>query len=675
MKKIKYLLFILFFILVLLLSMNTKVDVGAAESYPFNGIVTGDSLKVHSSNSLSSSTVTELVYGSKIQVQGTSGSLYKIKYDGNNIGYVSTNYIINMDTNKKTNNISNTDTYSGYCNSLKNKGFDETYCPYLYYLHSKYPKWTFTADRVGVTLDVASSNEEGKVVLETNNSNYYYNGKKIEGSYYYINASTIKSFMDPRNSLFDGLIFQFVDLEESKGIYNDAAIASSAGSGSFYYSYKNDFINASNAAGISVIHILARGTQEGTNRASFSGVTGTYTTDTGHYSAQNYSLDGYYNFFNIGAYADKNYPYTVQRGLAYAAGFLENASCISRNSNNVPYYDSNKCGALSYSRPWNTRPKAITGGIDFIANRYVKKGQDTLYFQKFNVSSYATTTRYANQYMTNAYAPTSEASLINKAYNAGNLKNSTFNFVIPVYNNMGSDSSEPNNHNSDTRLNSITVNGTVINGFDPDVLEYTYNVMTASNSFTIAATPKASSTKVTGTGTVNFNNNSAVVNIKTTAESGATATYKVTVNKVSSVLTVSQITSKMAVKISGNYMYGISPDVAVSTLIKTVTSNGGNANVVNASGKAKTSGVLATGDKITIKGTNDNKTFVIAVRGDASGDAKISIVDLLKVQKHILGKGNLSGAYMYGGDTNYDGKITIVDLLKIQKHILGKGNL
>ena len=675
MKKFKYLLFIMFFVFVLLLSMKTKIDVGAAESYPFNGTVSVDSLVVHSSNSFSSSSLTELVYGSKVQVLGTSGSFYKIKYDNNSIGYVSSSTIINMDTNKKTNNISNSDTYNNYCNMLKNKGFDSTYCPYLYYLHSKYPNWTFTADKTNETLDNAASNEEAKVVLETNNSNYFYNGKKIEGDYYYINASTIKSFMDPRNSLFDGLIFQFVDLEQSKGIYNDAAISSSAGSGSFYYDYKNDFINASKAAGISVIHILTRGTQEGTNSRTFPGITGTYTTDKHLYSSKGYSLDGYYNFFNIGAYADKNHTYPVQRGLAYAAGFLENDTCISKNGNGVPYYDASKCGNLSYSRPWNTRPKAITGGIDFIANRYVKKGQDTLYYQKFNVSSYATSTRYANQYMTNAYAPTSEAKLINKAYAAGNLKNSKFNFVIPVYNNMGSDSSEPINHNSDTRLNSISINGNAITGFDPDVLEYTHSIISASNSFSISATPKASSTKISGTGTFNFNNNSAVVNIKTTAESGATATYKVTVKKVSSVLSVNQIVSKMAVKISGNNMYGISPDTAVSTIIKTVTSNGGTASVVTYAGKSKTSGVLATGDKITIKGTNENKTYVISIRGDASGDGKISIVDLLKVQKHILGKGNLSGAYMYGGDTNYDGKITIVDLLKIQKHILGKGNL
>ena len=94
----------------------------------------------------------------------------------------------------------------------------------------------------------------------------------------------------------------------------------------------------------------------------------------------------------------------------------------------------------------------------------------------------------------------------------------------------------------------------------------------------------------------------------------------------------------MDVKVDGNFMFGISPDVAVTTLINTVTKNGGEASVVDLNGNVKTSGVFSTGDSIVIKGTTESKTFIISVRGDVNKDGKITILDLLLVQKHILEK-------------------------------------
>ena len=61
----------------------------------------------------------------------------------------------------------------------------------------------------------------------------------------------------------------------------------------------------------------------------------------------------------------------------------------------------------------------------------------------------------------------------------------------------------------------------------------------------------------------------------------------------------------------------------------------------------------------------------MVVYGDNDGDGKISIVDLLKVQKQILGYTSMNGAYLEASDVDKDNKVTIVDLLKVQKHILG----
>ena len=47
------------------------------------------------------------------------------------------------------------------------------------------------------------------------------------------------------------------------------------------------------------------------------------------------------------------------------------------------------------------------------------------------------------------------------------------------------------------------------------------------------------------------------------------------------------------------------------------------------------------------------------------------IKDLLRVQKGILKLADLSGPYLKASDVNQDNDLTILDLLRVQKHILG----
>lgn len=676
-KIIKCFLILLFGIGTILLSIKLEI-INAAENYPYNGMTTGDSLVVHNkANTNSNSAVTELAFGTGVKVTGKSGNMYKITYDTNKTGYVSANYVINVDAGKRTTNVSGIETYDNYCNSLISKGFDRSYCQYLYHLHSKYPNWEFKADVLEYTLDEATAEEEGKVVLQTKNSNYWLNGKYIEGDYYYINQAVIASFMDPRNSLYESLIFQFLDLESSKNISNDSALKKIAGSGNLS-KYFDEFEKAAVTVSINPVHIMARSEQEGANKSNYGAITGLYTTSTGRKSAQGYSLDGYYNFYNIGSYTDSNYDYTVQRGLAYAAGFLESNSCIVKNSNGKYEYSASKCGQLSYNRPWNTPEKAIIGGAEFIANDYVRKGQDTLYYQKFNVSTYSSYTDFSHQYMTNIHAPVNEGGRIYEAYKAGNLLNSKFTFIIPVYKNMSPDVSEPVDKSSNSRLSSISIDGKAISDFDAVRVEYTYNAITSANSIKVEAKTEDSKASVSGTGTYNFTSDGTVkVTLTVTAEDGSKTVYVVDIKKVvpSESITVNDVVSKMGVKVDGSIMYGISPGTEVSTLVKTVTSNKGQASVVNSSNKSKTTGALASGDKITISGTNEKKVYTIAVRGDVNGDGAVKINDLILVQSHILNKGKLTGYKLYAGDTNYDGAVKINDLIMIQSQILDKLNL
>ncbi|MFA6776947.1 MAG: dockerin type I repeat-containing protein, partial [Bacilli bacterium] len=83
---------------------------------------------------------------------------------------------------------------------------------------------------------------------------------------------------------------------------------------------------------------------------------------------------------------------------------------------------------------------------------------------------------------------------------------------------------------------------------------------------------------------------------------------------------------------------------------------------------------IGTGTKLTIT-NNGSKTYNLLIYGDNNGDGTIDILDLLKVQKHLLKSAKLIDVYLKSSDTNKDGTVDILDLLTIQKHILGTGNI
>ena len=56
----------------------------------------------------------------------------------------------------------------------------------------------------------------------------------------------------------------------------------------------------------------------------------------------------------------------------------------------------------------------------------------------------------------------------------------------------------------------------------------------------------------------------------------------------------------------------------------------------------------------------------------SNGDGNVTILDLLRCQKKILGNNNLTDNEIMAVDVNFDGKVSIVDLLRIRKQLLGE---
>ena len=274
--------------------------------------------------------------------------------------------------------------------------------------------------------------------------------------------------------------------------------------------------------------------------------------------------------------------------------------------------------------------------------------------------------------MSNILAPTEESLSIYKTYKNNGKLDDPFMFEIPVYKDMPAYVSLPEIASSVNTLNEILVNGKKITTEEMDITDYLTYVSDTLTTVEISGTKTDANSTVIGLGTITLTGEVTEHKIVVTAENGNVKTYNITIKKAKE--TTEDIVSKLSVKINGDVMYGISPDTYVSTLEQSVAKVSPSATVTVTSTTNNVvpgSQLLATGQSVKITASSgETKIYRLAVTGDTNGDGIVDIVDLLRIQKHVLNTTKLNGINFIGGDTNNDGAVDIADLLKIQKHIL-----
>ena len=125
--------------------------------------------------------------------------------------------------------------------------------------------------------------------------------------------------------------------------------------------------------------------------------------------------------------------------------------------------------------------------------------------------------------------------------------------------------------------------------------------------------------------------------------------------------------------ITGGNIRGIGENTAPEVLLGNITVTNGTSTLLDGSGSTKTSGVLCTGDILRVMNTDGapQADYSIILSGDVNNDGIISLLDLLKVQKHLLSTSVLTNCSLTAADVDNSGSITLLDLLKLQKHLLG----
>lgn len=308
------------------------------------------------------------------------------------------------------------------------ENFPETYQAYLNEIAKKHPNWKFTALYTNLDWNYVISQENvfGKNLVPLNYSDNWKNTKsgqynvEIDKGWVDSSRQAIEYCMDPRNFLNEIRIFQFEGLSYDEHTNSLSGIEKILYGTEFYQkqvsyldsngntinmseNYSDLILKGSKTSGVSPYHLASRIKQEVGPFLSHSSISGTVT-----------GFEGLYNFYNIGATSSTENLGAIKNGLQYAKdGKGASAEIKSK-----------------YLIPWNTKERAITGGAIFIGSSYINVGQNTIYFQKFDIGE------FWHQYMTNVLAPYTESKSIYNGYNKSGILNTALSFIIPVYDNM-----------------------------------------------------------------------------------------------------------------------------------------------------------------------------------------------------------------------------------------------
>ena len=525
--------------------------------------------------------------------------------------------------------------------------FPESYQTYLKEIQKQHPNWTFDAYYTGISWSdlVTYETDHGhNRIIKSADPLWKCSCGDVASGYACASSGIIQYYMDPRNFLdSDKKMFQF--LESSYNNNYKIEVVQSIIKNSFMkgnvtflkdgnevtMSYAQIIMEAASKSQMSPYAIAIKILQEVGSNGSNS-VTGTYSftyTDGKQYT-------GYYNFFNYGAYDTGN---AVTNGLCYAK-----------------------------DKGWDTPYKAIIEGAQKYGADYNAKGQNTVYFTKWDVvgtkilkpgqtqtvtaSNTSSNQLFRHQYMTNVQDPNNQSSRLYNTYSNNDILDEALNFVIPVYENMPATNKLP------SELDNI-------------VEQEGERYYTNDTNIMVRTQPSLSGARVDCIGP-----RDTVVTVleRKTAYNNDLYWDKVKLADGRMGYMASKYLSPCDIKkteiIDTNKVKAI-PNVTVKELVNELKIT--NYEVTKDGVKKADTDPIGTG--YILKDKTNNKEYTLNVIGDANGDGKITPADSTVVLRAYTGLSQITENIKISGDTNNDGKITPADSTVILRAYVGLTNI
>ena len=509
-------------------------------------------------------------------------------------------------------------------------------------LKNAHPNWNFKILYTDIEWRDAIANEyvghgaSPRNLVPANNANY--TGEWIcptcantpydSGKWNCASEAAIAYMIDARNSANYSDIFQFMELTYSE-CNVDTIRTMVANTFLNNESYINAIVHAARTYNVNAYYIVARILQEqgsdGSTLSKGQGYNGQYV--------------GVYNVFNIGA-SGNGKETVILNGLKKAQ-----------------------------SKGWTTLESSIIGGTEIIAQSYIAKGQNTLYFQKFDVE-YSDGNLYWHQYMQNILAAQKEGETLRKTFESMGSVDGAYTFIIPLFKNMPSNAAPRPSTNGSATVNTELVRVNVTNSL------FLRNAPGKSSSSVASVYKDEIITRlVKATAKVDGTYWDYVMKSDGTKGYAARETYE------------SESTYKL-------YLVPINPessepDQEGSTVIKndkvkietetnevsTVPGATGNdfAQLLSSEVVVKNAnGQLMPLDAKLGTGCTINDTYTIVVKGDVDGDAEATALDAAMILRYTVGQYQMSEIAGFAGALCESSIPTALDAAKILRYTVGQ---
>ena len=523
-------------------------------------------------------------------------------------------------------------------------------------MKSKHPNYIFLVYYTGMDWnEVINTEYQGHGVSPLNlfqvNSNYNGmwqcpicgNKKYDNGSWCCASKEALAYMIDPRNSINDSDLFQFKDLEGSDVSYDDIARVVSG-----YGSYINNpeaiqaIVDASIQYNVNGYFLVAKIINEhGKNGSTLSNGQG-----------YNGKFVGIYNYFNIGSYGNGTAT-IINNGLSYAQ-----------------------------SKGWSSIRASIFGGAEVVKNSYITKySQNTLYYQKFNVSGKSALA--SHQYQQNIMAAQSQGASLKNYYGTSNTAQ-TYTFIIPLYENIPATVSP---RPDVTKANSINYEDGIVQNISTSL-----KVRASANGTAIGALNNNESIKILEKaqspingylwdlivsnvdGTYGYaarvvGNEICIVPTGTTGSSSGTAETPAPPVEEPPVVEEPEEPEEVVVDIEKDIaLNGEYIDMIPEVTCEHITEKYENAIIKDKDGNTVEEGKLGTGYSVTV----GEEVFKIVKKGDLTGDGKVSIIDAITLLNGITGKETLENEFKSAACITKVDTFSIMDAITLLNYITGK---
>ena len=449
----------------------------------------------------------------------------------------------------------------------------------------------------------------------------------------------IAYMLDPRNSLAEDSIFQFLNIidttdsitveQVSKFVVNTFLDTDEC---------KNAIVKAANDYDLNAAFLVAKMIiEQGDDGSSM-------TRGQGDLSG-NYK--GFYNFFNYNATGSGS------------ANIITNALSTAEKEG------------------WNSPAASIYGGAGKLKTSYIDiYGQNTFYFIKYNFSG--KNTYGSHQYEQNIMGAESKGRMLRDYY--GKMPEAKIpDMIIPLYENMPTKISE---RPDTTKRSSITYENGVITNVTTDIQIRSKPSTSGKVLLSLHGNDKVKILKraenvssdgrywdiVISEGLATYGYISRIVG----GDMCVTGTGEFKTVYGRNDLTIPAVkpqapTAGEQLIATPDGVFRMTPNITVENIVYAYPT----AIVTATNGERMTGGIVGTNTKVMI----DGKEYRVAKRGDIDGDGRASILDVVRLLNHVKQTSILSGMNAQAGRITNGAKITILDVVSLLNYVKKTGTI